>query len=81
MSTKIDLIRHLDEINKSIEELTLCFVEGYGGVTIHQTLEEIKVVNNDIAGHLKRIADAMEKQVANQILINTKLLGNLHDTH
>jgi uncharacterized coiled-coil DUF342 family protein len=76
-----ELLKHLDEINKSIEELTMCFVDGFGGTTIHQTLEEIKVVNNDINDQLKRIADALERQVANQVMINNKIMGNINDTH
>lgn len=71
----------LTDINKTLNRLSECFATEFGDKTMHETLEEIKVVNNDIAEQLKRIADAMEKQVANQILINTKLLGNLHDTH
>ena len=76
-----ELLKHLDEINKSIEELTMCFVDGFGGTTVHQTLEEIKVVNNDIVDQLKRIADALERQVANQVMINNKIMGNINDTH
>lgn len=76
-----ELLKHLDEINKSIEELTMCFVDGFGGTTVHQTLEEIKVVNNDINDQLKRIADALERQVANQVMINNKIMGNINDTH
>ena len=71
----------LTDINKTLNRLFECFATEFGDKTMHETLEEIKVVNNDIAEQLKRIADAMEKQVTNQILINTKLLGNLHDTH
>lgn len=76
-----ELLKHLDEINKSIEELTMCFVDGFGGTTIHQTLENIKVINNDIHDQLKRIADALERQVANQVMINNKIMGNINDTH
>ena len=72
-----ETIKKLDEINKSIEELTMCFVDGFGGTTVHQTLEEIKVINNDISEHLKRIADSFEKQVNNQTMMNKQIIKNL----
>jgi len=72
-----EALKQLDEINKSIEELTMCFVDGFGGTTIHQTLEEIKVINNDISEHLKRIADVLEKQTFNQIEVNKQVMKNL----
>ena len=73
--------KQLEEINKSIDRLGLCFVDDFGGTTIHQTLENIKVINNDIHDQLKRIADALERQVANQVTINNKIMGNINDTH
>jgi hypothetical protein len=81
MSVDTEVIKQLNEINKSVEELTMCFVDGFGGTTVHQTLEEIKVINNDISETLKRVADALEKQVANQVMINAKIMGNLNDSH
>jgi hypothetical protein len=81
MSVDTEVIKQLNEINKSVEELTMCFVDGFGGTTVHQTLEEIKVINNDISETLKRVADALEKQVANQIMINAKIMGSLNDSH
>lgn len=72
-----ELLKQLDAINKSIEELTMCFVDGFGGTTVHQTLEEIKVINNDISEHLKRIADSFEKQVNNQTMMNKQIIKNL----
>jgi cytochrome c oxidase assembly protein Cox11 len=60
----------------------MCFVDGFGGTTVHQTLEEIKVINNDIADQLKRIAVALETQVENQLKLNNKILNNLnYDTN
>jgi hypothetical protein len=72
-----ELLKQLDAINKSIEELTMCFVDGFGGTTVHQTLEEIKVINSDISEHLKRIADVLEKQTFNQIEVNKQVMKNL----
>lgn len=73
-----EIIKELNEINKSVEELTMCFVDGFGGTTIHQTLEEIKVINNNISEQLQRIADALEEQVKNQLALNSKILQNLN---
>jgi hypothetical protein len=82
MSAETEVIKQLNEINKSVEELTMCFVDGFGGTTVHQTLEEIKVINNDIADQLKRIAVALETQVENQLKLNNKILNNLnYDTN
>jgi hypothetical protein len=47
----------------------MCFVDGFGGTTVHQTLEDIKIINNDIELSLKRIAVALEKQ--NESLLKT----------
>ena len=55
----------------------MCFVDGFGGTTVHQTLEEIKVINNDISEHLKKIADSFEKQVNNQTMMNKQIIKNL----
>ena len=81
MSEDITIIKELNEINKSVEELTMCFVDGYGGTTIHQTLEEIKVINNDISKVLERIASALEKQVANSTMINAQIMGKINETN
>ena len=82
MSAETEVIKQLNEIKKSVEELTMCFVDGFGGTTVHQTLEEIKVINNDIADQLKRIAVALETQVENQLKLNNKILNNLnYDTN
>ena len=81
MSEDITIIKELNEINKSVEELTMCFVDGYGGTTIHQTLEEIKVINNDIFKALERIADALEKQVANSTMINAQIMGKINEVN
>jgi SMC interacting uncharacterized protein involved in chromosome segregation len=77
MSIETEVLKGLKEINGSIEELTMCFVDGFGGVTVHQTLEEIKVINSDISEYLKRIADALEKQVDNQVKMNKQIIKNL----
>ena len=69
MSIETEILKELKEINGSIEELTMCFVDGFGGTTIHQTLEDIKIINNDIELTLKRIAVALEKQ--NESVIKT----------
>jgi enolase len=81
MSAETELLKQLKNIDDSINRMSTCFVEEYAGTTIHQTLEEIKVVNNDISETLKRVADALEKQVANQIMINAKIMGSLNDSH
>ena len=69
MNIETEILKELKEINGSIEELTMCFVDGFGGTTIHQTLEDIKIINNDIELTLKRIAVALEKQ--NESVIKT----------
>jgi len=69
MSIETEVLKGLKEINGSIEELTMCFVDGFGGTTVHQTLEDIKIINNDIELSLKRIAVALEKQ--NESLLKT----------
>jgi hypothetical protein len=69
MSIETEVLKGLKEINGSIEELTMCFVDSFGGTTVHQTLEDIKIINNDIELSLKRIAVALEKQ--NESLLKT----------
>lgn len=78
MSTEIELIKQLKTIDESIDRLSSCFSEGFDGVTIHETLEEIKVINNNISEQLQRIADALEEQVKNQLALNSKILQNLN---
>lgn len=78
MSTKIELIKQLKNIDESINRLSTCFHADFDGITIHQTLEEIKVTNNNISEQLQRIADALEEQVKNQLALNSKILQNLN---
>lgn len=72
-----DLLIQLKNIDESINRFSTCFVEEYAGVTIHQTLEEIKVINDDISKSLSKIADVLEKQLFNQIEVNKRILKNL----
>lgn len=81
MSTKIELIKQLKNIDESINRLSTCFHTGFDGITIHQTLEEIKVINNDISKVLERIASALEKQVANSTMINAQIMGKINETN
>lgn len=81
MSTKIELIKQLKNIDESINRLSTCFHADFDGITIHQTLEEIKVINNDISKVLERIASALEKQVANSTMINAQILGKINETN
>lgn len=79
MSAETELLKQLKNINDSINRMSTCFVEEYAGVTIHQTLEDMKIINSDIEVALKRIATALEKQLENQLKLNDKLFKNLHE--
>lgn len=81
MSTEIELIAQLKNIDDSINRLSTCFHADFDGVTIHQTLEEIKVINNNISEVLERIASALEKQVANSTMINAQIMGKINETN
>ena len=72
---RIDLA--LTDINKTLNRLLNCFATEFGDKTMHETLEEIKVINNDISENLKRIADSFEKQVNNQTMMNKQIIKNL----
>lgn len=73
---RIDLA--LTDINKTLNRLLNCFATEFGDKTIHETLEEIKVINNDISEHLKKIANALEKQVINQDKFSSQVMKNLN---
>jgi len=81
MSTEIELIKQLKNIDDSINRLSTCFHADFDGITIHQTLEEIKVINNNISEVLERIANALEKQVANSTMINAQIMGKINETN
>jgi hypothetical protein len=78
MSVETELLKQLKNIDDSINRMSTCFVEEYAGVTIHQTLEDIKIINNDIELNLKRIAVALEKQLENQIKMNESVIKTLN---
>jgi len=69
MSTETETLKLLKNIDESINRFSTCFYSDFEGVTIHQTLEDIKIINNDIELTLKRIAVALEKQ--NESVIKT----------
>lgn len=69
MSTETETLKLLKNIDESINRFSTCFHSDFEGVTIHQTLEDIKIINNDIEITLKRIAVALEKQ--NESVIKT----------
>jgi len=77
MSVETEIIKQLKSIDESINRFSTCFHTDFEGTTIHQTLEDIKVINNDIELNLKRIADVLEKQLFNQIEVNKRILKNL----
>ena len=81
MSTETELVKQLKNIDDSINRLSTCFHADFDGITIHQTLEEIKVINNNISEVLERIANALEKQVANSTMINAQIMGKINETN
>jgi len=78
MSVETELLKQLKNIDDSINRMSTCFAEEYAGVTIHQTLEDIKIINCDIEINLKRIAVALEKQLENQIKMNESVIKTLN---
>jgi len=81
MNTQTEIVKKLKDIDESINRLSTCFHADFDGTTIHQTLEEIKVINNDISKVLDRIANALEKQVANSTMINAQIMGKINETN
>lgn len=77
MSFETEALKKLNSIDDSLDLLAQCFIHEMSGETIHSTLENMKVINHDISKQLKRIADALEKQVFNQIEVNKHILKNL----
>ena len=77
MNAETEIIKQLKSIDESINRFSTCFHADFDGITIHQTLEDIKVINSDIELNLKKIADVLEKQLFNQIEVNKRILKNL----
>ena len=48
MSAETEIIKQLKSIDESINRFSTCFHADFDGITIHQTLEDIKVINNEI---------------------------------
>ena len=81
MSTETELVKQLKNIDDSINRLSTCFHADFDGITIHQKWEEIKVIKNNISEVLERIANALEKQVANSTMINAQIMGKINETN
>ncbi len=69
----------LKNINKTLNRLVTCFSTEFGDKTLHESLEDIKVINNDIELTLKKIATTLEKQLDHQIKFQNQLVNNLND--
>ena len=67
----------IKNLNKTLERLVECFATDFGDKTIHETLEDIKVISNDIEITLRRIASALERQLENQIKMNESVIQTL----
>ena len=67
----------LKNIEETLNRLRECFSTEYGDKTIHETLEDLKVISNDIEITLRRIASALEKQLENQIKMNESVIQTL----
>lgn len=78
MSAETEVIKQLKNIDNSINKFSSCFHTDFEDTTIHQTLEDIKIINSDIELILKRIAVALEKQVENQIKLNDSVMKTLN---
>lgn len=68
----------INNLNKTLERLVECFSTDFGDKTIHETLEDLKVISNDIEITLRRIASALEKQLENQIKMNESVIKTLN---
>jgi len=67
----------IKNLDKTLERLVECFSTDFGDKTIHETLEDLKVISNDIEITLRRIASALEKQLENQIKMNESVIQTL----
>lgn len=67
----------INNLNKTLERLVECFATDFGDKTIHETLEDLKVISNDIEITLRRIASALERQLENQIKMNESVIQTL----
>lgn len=67
----------INNLNKTLSKLVDCFSTEFGDKTIHETLEDLKVINNDIEITLRRIASALERQLENQIKMNESVIQTL----
>lgn len=68
----------INNLNKTLERLVECFSTDFGDKTIHETLEDLKVISNDIEITLRRVASALEKQLENQIKMNESVIKTLN---
>lgn len=68
----------INNLNKTLERLVECFATDFGDKTIHETLEDIKVISNDIEITLRRIAAALEKQLENQVKMSENVIKSLN---
>jgi len=78
MNIDPEIVKELKNVSESINKLSNCFVEEYSGITIHQTIEDIKIIYSDIHVVLNRVATALEKQLDNQIKMNESIIKNLN---
>lgn len=67
----------IKNLDKTLGRLVECFSTDFGDKTIHETLEDLKVISNDIEITLRRIASALEKQLENQIKMNESVIQTL----
>jgi len=67
----------INNLNKTLGRLVECFSTDFGDKTIHETLEDLKVISNDIEITLRKIALALEKQLENQIKMNESIIKTL----